>query len=60
MSLKIKLSAFLLPFLSAGCGRGHEFLVYHWRGEHDFLYLTVREETVLDARWWYAGELCPC
>jgi hypothetical protein len=37
-------------------GGPYEFLVYHWRGEHDFLYLTVREETVLGAGWWYAGE----
>jgi hypothetical protein len=32
------------------------FLVYHWRGEHDFLYLIAREEAILDAGWWYAGE----
>jgi len=37
-------------------GGAYEFLVYHWRGEHDFLYLTVREETILGAGWWYAGE----
>jgi hypothetical protein len=34
----------------------HEFLVYHWRGEHDFLYLIAREEAILGAGWWYAGE----
>ena len=32
------------------------FLVYHWRGEHDFLYLIVREGTVIGAGWWYVGE----
>jgi hypothetical protein len=37
-------------------GGAYEFLVYHWRGEHDFLYLTVRGETILGAGWWYAGE----
>jgi hypothetical protein len=37
-------------------GGAYEFLVYHWRGEHDFLYVTVREETILGAGWWYAGE----
>lgn len=37
-------------------GGAYEFLVYHWRGEHDFLYLTAREETILGAGWWYAGE----
>jgi hypothetical protein len=37
-------------------GGGYEFLVYHWRGEHDVLYLVVREETILGAGWWYAGD----
>jgi hypothetical protein len=37
-------------------GDGYEFLVYHWRGERDFLYLIAREEAVLGAWWWYAGE----
>ena len=37
-------------------GGGYAFLVYHWRGEHDLLYLIVRKETVLGAGWWYAGE----
>ena len=37
-------------------GDGYAFLVYHWRGEHDFLYLTVREEAILGVGWWYAGE----
>ena len=32
-----------------------EFLVYHWRGEHDVLYLIVEEEKVFGAGWWYAG-----
>jgi hypothetical protein len=34
----------------------YEFLVYHWRGEHDFWYLIAREEAILGAGWWYAGE----
>jgi hypothetical protein len=37
-------------------GEVEAFLVYHWRGEHDFLYLIVREEAILGAGWWYAGE----
>jgi hypothetical protein len=37
-------------------GDGYVFLVYRWRGEHDFLYLVAREETILGAGWWYAGE----
>jgi len=37
-------------------GSGYVFLVYHWRGEHDFLYLIARKEAILGAGWWYAGE----
>jgi len=37
-------------------GSGYVFLVYHWRGEHDFLYLIAREQAILGAGWWYAGE----
>jgi hypothetical protein len=37
-------------------GGAYEFSIYHWRGEHDFLYLTTRGETILGAGWWYAGE----
>lgn len=31
-------------------------LVYFWRGEHDFLYFDCREDAVLGAYWWMAGE----
>ena len=37
-------------------GGAYEFLVYYWRGEHDFLYFTVQGEMILNAGWWYAGE----
>lgn len=37
-------------------GGAYEFLVYHWRGERDFLYMTAQGETILGAGWWYAGE----
>jgi hypothetical protein len=37
-------------------GGAYKFLVYYWRGERDFLYLVMREEMVLGAGWWYAGE----
>lgn len=36
--------------------RGDEFLVYYWRGEHDFLSFTAQGERVLGAGWSYAGE----
>jgi hypothetical protein len=33
-----------------------EMLVYHWRGRHDFLYFYVRDDRVVRAGWWMAGE----
>lgn len=35
---------------------GESHLVYWWRGGHDYLYFVVRDERVVEARWWYAGE----
>lgn len=37
-------------------GGAYEFLIYHWRGAHDFLHFTSRGETILNSGWWYAGE----
>ena len=37
-------------------GDGYTFLIYHWRGEHDFLYFTCQGEAILNSGWWYAGE----
>ena len=34
----------------------YEFLIYHWREEHDVLYFTSQGDTVLNSGWWYAGE----
>ena len=34
----------------------YEFLIYAWRGTHDFLYFTSQGETILNSGWWYAGE----
>jgi hypothetical protein len=33
-----------------------ELLIYHWRGLHDFLYFPVRDDRVVRADWWMAGE----
>lgn len=33
-----------------------EYLVYYWRGTHDFLFFVCREGAVVGADWWYAGE----
>ncbi|NIO72284.1 MAG: hypothetical protein GTN71_25495 [Anaerolineae bacterium] len=34
----------------------YEFLIYYWRGTHDFLYFTSQGETIINWGWWYAGE----
>lgn len=34
----------------------YEFLVYYWRGMHDFLYFTCQNDVIVDSGWWYAWE----
>jgi hypothetical protein len=34
----------------------YEFLIYYWRGTHDFLYFTSQGETIINSGWWYAGD----
>ncbi len=34
----------------------YEFLIYYWRGTHDFLYFTTQDEIIINSGWWYAGE----
>jgi len=34
----------------------YEFLVYYWRGKHDFLFFTCKDSTIVHSGWWYAGE----
>jgi hypothetical protein len=45
-----------LPAFEKPTAGSQELLIYYWRGAHDFLYFTVRGETVANAGWWYAGE----
>jgi hypothetical protein len=45
-----------LPEFERPASGSYEFLVYYWRGEHDFLYFTAQAETILNSGWWYAGE----
>ena len=33
-----------------------EILIYHWRGNHDYLYLQMDGELLYRVDWWYAGE----
>jgi hypothetical protein len=32
------------------------FLVYEWRGTHDFLFFVCEDGRITTADWWYAGE----
>lgn len=32
------------------------FLIYYWRGEHDFLFFELRDEELISTGWWHAGE----
>jgi hypothetical protein len=32
------------------------FLVYYWRGTHDFLFFLCRDNLIVGSDWWYAGE----
>lgn len=34
----------------------YEFLVYYWRGRHDFLFFTCLDDIIIHSGWWYAGE----
>jgi hypothetical protein len=34
----------------------YEFLVYYWRGKHDFLFFICLEDIIVHSDWWYAGE----
>lgn len=34
----------------------YEFLIYYWRGKHDFLFFTCRNSVIIQSGWWYAGE----
>jgi hypothetical protein len=33
-----------------------EFLVYEWRGTHDFLFFAIQQERIIGSGWWHAGE----
>lgn len=32
------------------------FLIYQWRGDHDFLFFEIKNEVVIASSWWHAGE----
>lgn len=33
-----------------------EFLIYHWRGWHDFLFFISEDGVIVDHGWWFAYE----
>jgi hypothetical protein len=35
---------------------GREYLVYHWRGWHDFLFFISEGGVIVDHGWWFAYE----
>jgi hypothetical protein len=35
---------------------GREYLVYHWRGGHDFMFFVSEEGLIVDHGWWFAFE----
>ena len=36
--------------------RDREYLVYHWRGGHDFLFFIGEDGLIVDHGWWFAYE----
>jgi len=45
-----------LPNYDALTAVSYEFLVYYWRGRHDFLFFTCQDSMIIRSGWWYAGE----
>ena len=45
-----------LPGFERPAAGPYDLLIYYWRGQHDFLYLTSQAETIVNSGWWYAGE----
>jgi len=45
-----------LPGYDALPTASYEFLVYYWRGMHDFLFFTCKEAIVIGSDWWYGGD----
>ena len=34
----------------------YEFLIFYWRGRHDFLYFIFQGGNIIGSNWWYGGE----
>lgn len=45
-----------LPAYQSSQNDAVEFLVYEWRGTHDFLFFVCENGRITGSGWWYAGE----
>jgi len=45
-----------LPAYDTGPEEDTNFLVYEWRGTHDFLFFVCEDGRITGSDWWYAGE----
>ena len=45
-----------LPGYDALPTASYEFLVYYWRGMHDFLFFICKDGIIIGSDWWYAGD----
>ena len=45
-----------VPAGAAAADETTQFLVYEWRGTHDFLFFVCEDGRITAADWWYAGE----
>lgn len=34
----------------------NEFLIYYWRGTHDFLFFVNQDDKIIGSDWWFAGD----
>jgi len=45
-----------LPGYAASTGDSYEFIVYFWRGMHDFMFFVSQDGMIISSDWWYAGD----
>lgn len=45
-----------LPGYDTATTAPYKFLVYFWRGMHDFLFFTLQDAVTIGSGWWHAGE----
>ncbi len=45
-----------LPDYSGSTAVADEFMVYFWRGNHDFLFFASHDGVIINSDWWHAGD----